>query len=132
MPLVDSEVELVYIEGVSTDQTTQGNIPRIDLRLLRQFVAVAEELHFRRAANRLGMSQPPLTSAVRRLEEEVGAILIERRQKTARLTPAGAVLLDEARRLLAGADTALAATRDAAAGKLGRVRLGYVGSAAAS
>ncbi len=104
-------------------------LPRIDLRLLRQFVAVAEELHFRRAADRLAMSQPPLTAAIRRLEEEVGATLIERGRKTVRLTPAGAVLLDEARRLLAAASDALAATRDAAAGKRGRVRLGYVGSA---
>lgn len=105
------------------------HVPRIDLRLLRQFVAVAEELHFRRAAERLAMSQPPLTGAIRRLEEEVGATLIERGQKTVRLTPAGAVLLAEARRLLLAADAALAATRDAASGKSGRVRLGYVGSA---
>lgn len=110
------------------NQTNQDHIPRIDLRQLRQFVAVAEELHFRRGADRLGMSQPPLTVAIRRLEEEVGAILVERGQKTVRLTAAGAVLLSEARRLLASADAALAATRDAVAGKLGRVRLGYVGS----
>lgn len=106
-----------------------GSSPRIDLRLLRQFVAVAEELHFRRAAARLSMSQPPLTAAIRRLEAEIGATLIERGQKTVRLTAAGAVLLNEARRLLANADEALAATRDAAAGRSGRVRLGYVGSA---
>ena len=105
------------------------NVPRIDLRLLRQFVAVAEELHFRRAAERLAMSQPPLTAAIRRLEQEIGATLIERGRKTVRLTPAGAVLLGEARRLLAAAGDALVATRDAAAGKRGRVRLGYVGSA---
>lgn len=105
------------------------SLPRIDLRLLRQFVAVAEELHFRRAAERLAMSQPPLTAAIRRLEEEVGAPLIERGRKTVRLTAAGAVLFDEARRLLASASEALAATCDAAAGRRGRVRLGYVGSA---
>lgn len=108
---------------------SDGGLPRIDLRLLRQFVAVAEELHFRRAAARLAISQPPLTAAVRRLEAEVGATLIERGQKTVRLTPAGAVLLDEARRLLASAGEALAATRDAASGRRGRVRLGHVGSA---
>ncbi|MFI5408050.1 LysR substrate-binding domain-containing protein [Kaistia sp. UC242_56] len=105
------------------------SLPRIDLRLLRQFVAVAEELHFRRAAERLAMSQPPLTAAIQRLEEEIGATLVERGRKTVRLTPAGAVLLGEARRLLAAANDAVAATRDAAAGKRGRVRLGYVGSA---
>jgi DNA-binding transcriptional LysR family regulator len=90
---------------------TNDELPRIDLRLLRQFVGVAEELHFTRAAKRLGMSQPPLTAAVRRLEQEVGAVLIERGRKTVRLTPAGAVLLVEARRLLGAAGDALAATR---------------------
>lgn len=101
----------------------------IDLRLLRQFVAVAEELHFRRAAARLHMSQPPLTAAVKRLEAEVGAVLIERGRKTVALTPAGRTLLDEARALLAQADAALQATRAAAAGRSGFVRLSYVGSA---
>jgi DNA-binding transcriptional LysR family regulator len=104
-------------------------LPRIDLRLLRQFVAVAEELHFRRAAERLGMSQPPLTAAIRRLEEEIGATLIDRNRKTIKLTAAGSVLLEQARHLLSVVGGALAATRDAAAGKRGRVRLGYVGSA---
>ena len=75
----------------------------IDLRLLRQFVAVAEELHFRRAALRLGMSQPPLTAAVRRLEHEIGAVLIERGRKIVALTPAGRMLLGEARKVLAQA-----------------------------
>ena len=106
-----------------------SNVPRIDLRLLRQYVAVAEELHFRRAAERLAMSQPPLTATIRRLEEEVGAVLIERGKKTVRLTAAGNILLIEARRILAAATGALEATRDAAEGRLGRVRLGYVGSA---
>jgi len=113
-----------YLWSMERDPT-----PRIDLRLLRQFVAVAEELHFRRAAERLSMSQPPLTAAVRRLEQEIGATLIERGQKTVRLTEAGAVLLVEARRLLDAAEAALTATRDAAAGRRGVVRLGYVGSA---
>lgn len=75
------------------------------------------------------MSQPPLTTAVRRLEDEVGATLVERNRKTIRLTAAGIVLLREARHLLSAANMALTATRDAAAGKQGRVRLGYVGSA---
>jgi DNA-binding transcriptional LysR family regulator len=105
------------------------DIPRVDLRLLRQFVVVAEELHFRRAAERLGMSQPPLTAAIRRLETEIGASLIERGRTTVRLTAAGQVLLDRARRVLTEAFDALAATRDAAEGRLGRVRLSYVGSA---
>lgn len=105
------------------------SVSTIDLRLLRQFVAVAEELHFRRAAARLNISQPPLTAAVKRLEEEIGAVLIERGRKTVALTPAGRTLRDEARKVLAQAEDAIAATRDAAAGRTGTVRLAYVGSA---
>ncbi|WP_313346483.1 LysR family transcriptional regulator [Stenotrophomonas sp.] len=101
----------------------------VDLRLLRQFVAVAEELHFHRAADRLHMSQPPLTAAIRKLEDEIGSALIERGNRTLGLTAAGTVLLAEARLLLLQADHALMATRDAAAGRTGTVRLGYVGSA---
>lgn len=103
--------------------------PMIDLRLLRQFVAVAEELHFHRAAARLHMSQPPLTAAIRRLEELVGATLVIRGQRTLGLTAAGQVLLVEARRTLQQAAQALHAAREAAAGRSGVVRIGYVGSA---
>jgi DNA-binding transcriptional LysR family regulator len=99
------------------------------MRLLRQFVAVAEELHFHRAARRLAMSQPPLSAAIRRLETEVGARLVERGNRTVALTAAGQALLPEARALLAHADRAVAAARDAASGRIGNVRLGYVGSA---
>ena len=101
----------------------------VDLRQLRQFVAVAEELHFHRAAARLHMSQPPLTAAIRKLEDDIGTALILRGNRTLGLTAAGQVLLDEARQTLRQADHALSATRDAAAGRTGLVRLGYVGSA---
>jgi DNA-binding transcriptional LysR family regulator len=101
----------------------------IDLRLLRQYIAVAEELHFHRAAARLNMSQPPLTAAIRRLEEEIGAELIERGNRTVGLTAAGAVFLAEARRTVAQADRAVAAAREAAEGRSGVVRVSYVGSA---
>lgn len=101
----------------------------VDLRLLRQFVAVAEELHFHRAAARLHMSQPPLTAAIRKLEGEVGAELILRGNRTLGLTAAGQVLLAQARLTLQQAEHALTTTRDAAAGRTGTVRLGYVGSA---
>ncbi|MCD9087660.1 LysR substrate-binding domain-containing protein [Stenotrophomonas sp. SY1] len=101
----------------------------IDLRLLRQFVAVAEELHFHRAAARLHMSQPPLTAAIRRLEASVGAELIVRGNRTLGLTAAGATLLAEARQTLLQAEQALLRTRDVAAGRSGRLRIAYVGSA---
>lgn len=101
----------------------------IDLRQLRQFVAVAEELHFHRAAARLHMSQPPLTAAMRRLEDEVGTGLIVRGNRTLGLTMAGQTLLAEARATLQQAEQALQRTRAAAAGQTGSLRLGYVGSA---
>ncbi|MDH6215871.1 LysR family transcriptional regulator [Streptomyces pseudovenezuelae] len=78
----------------------------MELRTLRYFVAVAEELHFGRAAARLHMSQPPLSRAIQRLEGDVGAVLFERSSAGVALTPAGDVLLDEARGLLDQADRA--------------------------
>lgn len=101
----------------------------IDLRQLRQFIAVAEELHFHRAAERLNMSQPPLTATIRRLEEDIGTKLLERGNRVVRLTPAGKALLEHARLTVKQADIAVAAARDAAAGRTGTLRLTYVGSA---
>ncbi|KAG1253209.1 hypothetical protein G6F65_017566 [Rhizopus arrhizus] len=72
----------------------------IETRLLRQFVAVAETLHFNRAAERLHMAQPPLSQAIRRLEGEIGATLFERTNRSVALTPAGAAFLESARRIL--------------------------------
>lgn len=76
----------------------------MELRTLRYFVAVAEELHFGRAATRLHMSQPPLSRAIKRLEADVGALLLTRSPAGVTLTPVGRVLLDEARALLDRAD----------------------------
>ncbi|MFE0176315.1 LysR family transcriptional regulator [Streptomyces sp. NPDC059002] len=76
----------------------------MDLRSLRYFIAVAEECHIGRAANRLHMTQPPLSRAIRRLEDELGVLLFERTPKGVTLTPAGEVLYDETGALLGQAD----------------------------
>jgi DNA-binding transcriptional LysR family regulator len=80
--------------------------PPLDLRKLRYFVAVAEELHFGRAAERLYIAQPVLSRQIRKLEQEVGTELLIRSSRNVALTPAGMRLLDEARSLLAAADAA--------------------------
>lgn len=96
----------------------------VDLRTLRYFVAVAEERHVGRAATRLFMSQPPLSRAIRQLEDELGVILFERTSKGVALTPAGTVLYEEAATLLGHADrirgqvTAAAGTATLAVGTL--------------
>ncbi|MGW7367415.1 LysR family transcriptional regulator [Streptomyces sp. NPDC054841] len=94
------------------------------LRHLRIFVVVAEELHFGRAAELLGMAQPPLSRSVRRLEDELGAELFDRSRRQVRLTPAGAVLLEEARELLAREQRTRALVRRARDGDLGTLRAG--------
>ncbi|WP_259470958.1 LysR family transcriptional regulator [Streptomyces sp. 1114.5] len=86
----------------------------MELRTLRYFVAVAEELHFGRAATRLHISQPPLSRAIKRLEADVGALLFARSPTGVTLTPVGAVLLDEARALLDHADRVRARMSSAA------------------
>lgn len=102
---------------------------RITLRMMEQFIAVAEELHFHRAAQRLNMSQPPLTHAIRKLEEDLGVTLIERGNRVLGLTPAGEMFVREARETLRQAEKTLIATVDVAEGRTGVLRLGYVGSA---
>jgi DNA-binding transcriptional LysR family regulator len=97
-----------------------------ELRQLRQFVAVAEELSFRRAAARLHMSQPPLTVAVKSLESLVGKPLLERSKHHVKLTGAGRLFLDEARRILAQTERALEVARHASSGVL---HLSHLGSA---
>ena len=102
----------------------------LELRQFRQFIAVAEELNFRRAAARLNMAQPPLTASIRRIEEEIGGELIERTNRVARLTEAGRLFLEEARRTVAQAERTVISAKRAAAGLTGSLRVSFVASAA--
>lgn len=95
------------------------------LEQLRGFVAVAEELHFGRAAARLKMTQPPLSRQIQKLERVVGAQLLERDKRRVFLTAAGDVFLVEARRLLSLADTAPELARRVSSGSSGVVRIGF-------
>lgn len=104
-------------------------VNRIDLKLLRYFLAVADELHFGRAALRLNMSQPPLSLHIKELEALLGTPLFIRHSRSVALTHAGAVLQEEARRLLGSVDQALARVEQIGRGEAGRIELGIVGTA---
>jgi DNA-binding transcriptional LysR family regulator len=97
----------------------------MELRHLRYFVAVAEELHFRRAAERLYVAQPAVSEQIRKLEAELGVQLFERTKRAVALTDAGTALLEEARRVLAQAEVARNAARSAGCGPSLTLRIGY-------
>ncbi len=101
----------------------------MELRHLRYFVAVAEELHFGRAAKRLRIAQPPLSRQVRDLEREIGTPLFDRTARGVELTPAGNAFLPEARLTLAQAERAQRTAMRAAGGETGRLRVGFVEAA---
>ena len=105
---------------------------RVETRELRYFVAVAEELHFGRAAQRLGIAQPPLSRAIQQLERRLGAALLDRTSRTVTLTEAGSVLLAEGRAALDAVDAAERRTRQAALSATGRPGLVLVTKASAS
>ena len=102
------------------------------LEQVRGFVAVAEELHFGRAAERLQMTQPPLSRQIQKLERDIGVTLLDRDNRSVSLTRAGHAFLGEARRLLSIADTAPESARRIAQGLEGRISLGFTAMAAAS
>jgi DNA-binding transcriptional LysR family regulator len=97
----------------------------VELRHLRYFIAVAEELNFSRAAERLHMAQPPLSAAIRQLERELGVDLFTRTTREVTLTEAGRAFLEGARRTLADADRAAQDAKRAGSGELGRLRIAY-------
>lgn len=101
----------------------------MELRQLEYFTMVAEELHFGRAAMRLQMTQPPLSQQILQLEGELGIELFKRSKRNVELTKAGEVFLQEVRRILAHIDQAKDAALKAQLGMLGRLKLGFVGSA---
>ena len=101
----------------------------MELRHLRYFIAVAEELHFGRAAQVLGISQPPLSQQIQALEQEVGARLFERTNRRVELSEAGRLFLAEARLVLAQVDKAADVARRAQLGQLGELKIGFTSSA---
>jgi DNA-binding transcriptional LysR family regulator len=102
----------------------------MELRHLRYFVAVAEELHFGRAAARLSIVQPSLSQQIRQLEDELGFPLLHRTKRSVELTDAGKVLLSEARDVLAQVQNAKRAAQRAYRGEMGRLVIGYISSSA--
>ncbi|WP_462379832.1 LysR family transcriptional regulator [Pseudomonas sp. Marseille-QA0892] len=101
----------------------------MDLRHLRYFVAVAEELHFGRAADRLNISQPPLSQQIQALEDELGVRLLERTKRRVALTQAGLLFLDQARLALAQVERATDIAQRAGLGEIGSLKVGFTASA---
>ena len=104
----------------------------MDLRQLRYFVAVAEERHFGRAAQRLHMSQPPLSMQIKALEQDLGVELFERTSRRVALTDAGRLFLERARAILSAVDEAREMARGAELGLQGRLEVGFISSATLS
>src|ERR1051325_2943754 len=97
-----------------------------DLRRPRYFMAVAEQLHFGRAARALHTPPPPLSRAIRALEDELGVSLFARTRRRVELTPAGTRLLDDTRRLVSQLEHTVQEVRAMASGERGRLRIGFV------
>lgn len=101
----------------------------VELRHLRYFLAVAEEKHFGRAADRLHMAQPPLSSQIKQLEAELGTVLLERTTRKVELTDAGALLMKRARQILADVEAAKTDVAEIGRGAAGVLRVGFAGTA---
>lgn len=101
----------------------------MELRQLNYFIAVAEELHFSRAAKRVNISQPPLSIQIRNLEEELGADLFKRTSRSVELTEAGRYFLNECREILKNIQSAVETTKKIAIGSIGQLEIGTIGPA---
>lgn len=101
----------------------------MELRHLTYFIAVAEELHFGRAAKRLNISQPPLSQQIKQLEEKLGVRLFNRTNRRVELTATGQVFLEEARRIVALSREAVRRAVRADQGEIGHLAVGFIGSA---
>ena len=112
-----------------TDKLEGSGTDALDLRRLRYFVAVAEEMHFGRAADRIGIAQPPLSRQIARLEAAVSAQLFDRSRSRLQLTQAGELMLDRARTLLRGVEDIRQEIARLGSGKAGLLRVAFVGSA---
>jgi DNA-binding transcriptional LysR family regulator len=118
---------------LSSSCSTDEALPRMfDLAQLRCFVAVAEELHFGRAAARLHMTQPPLSRQIKILEHALQAELFARTSRSVRITPAGRSFLPEAKRLLKLAESAALVAQSIASGKAGSIKIGFTGGSVQS
>ncbi|ACU37040.1 transcriptional regulator, LysR family [Actinosynnema mirum DSM 43827] len=106
-------------------ETSEASIAPVELRHLRYFVTIAEEQNFRRAAERLHVSQSPLSRQMKDLQDELGVALFEQAGRGVRLTAAGKVFADRARGVLAGVDAAVEEARDVARGRRGTVAIGF-------
>jgi DNA-binding transcriptional LysR family regulator len=113
----------------SGEQVNVAGVYALELRRLRYFVAVAEEMHFGRAADRLGIAQPPLSRQIARLESAVSAQLVDRSHSQIRLTQAGQVLFARARELMRRVEEIREEVARLGSGKAGLLRVGFVGSA---
>ncbi len=111
---------------MATTHSSTARAPRFDLRQARSFLAVADDLHFGRAAGRLSVTQPALSRTIRTLEDAVGVPLFERSTRRVRLTPAGDAFAAECRLALGHVELAATAARNAAEGREGRLRVGYM------
>lgn len=102
----------------------------MDLRQLRYFIALAEELHFGRAAERVNITQPPLSASIKAMEEELGVVLFERTRRHVALTHAGKTLLEEAHAIVARTNRAVDLVQRADRGEVGRLTIGFLPSIA--